>query len=128
MSVHSEFVGIVLAPREVFVPDTSGSVEIAVRIGCVWLTQAGDRRDVVLLPGQSFAVPRAADVVVTSRAGAELVVTPAKPAASGGHRREWMRLAAAFVHRSFSRVAHHGARRSLAARLQLGPPAGTRMD
>lgn len=128
MSLHSELRRVVLAPREVFVLDTPDPVEISARRGCVWLTQAGDSRDIVLQAGQAFTMSRPTEVVVTSRGTAELVVTRAKPYVPRGFWRERLRLAAALVGRAFARAARPGAGRRLASRLHLGPPAEARMD
>ncbi|WP_332675550.1 DUF2917 domain-containing protein [Aromatoleum sp.] len=129
MDTRSEFRYVVLAPRDVFVLDTPNPVEIVARSGCVWLTQAGDSRDVVLRPGQSFAMPRAVDVVITSRGAAELVVAHAKRRASDSFRQGTpMRLVAALVAKALSRAVVRGAGRRLAARLHLGPPAQPGMD
>lgn len=129
MGLHSELGRVVLAPRDVFVLDTPDPVEIAVRSGCVWLTQAGDSQDVVLLPGESLALRRAAEVVVTPRGPTELVVTRAGPAAAAiSWPPKAMRLAAALVGRVWTRAVRHGTARRLASRLHFGPPAQAGMD
>ncbi|MDT3672739.1 MAG: DUF2917 domain-containing protein [Aromatoleum sp.] len=129
MGLHSELGRVVLAPRDVFVLDTPDPVVIAVRSGCVWLTQGGDSQDVVLQPGQLLALRRAAEVVITPRGAAELVVTqPAPPAAGNPWRSKAMRLAAALVDKVVTRGVRHGAIRRLASRLHFGPPAQAGMD
>lgn len=129
MGLHSELGRVVLAPRDVFVLDTPDPVEIAVLSGCVWLTQAADTQDVVLLPGQSLALRRAAEVVITPRGAAEFVVTRGGPAATGNC---WppkaVRLAAALRDAVLPRAARHGAVRRIASRLHFGPTAQAGMD
>ena len=129
MALHSELGRVVLAPRGVFVLNTPEPVEIAVRSGSVWLTQRGDSQDVVLLPGQSLALRRAPEVVITSRGAAEFVVMHATPPAAGNH---WPpkpeRLVAALVYKMWARAVRHGAIRRLVSRLHFGPPAQAGMD
>jgi len=129
MDKHSEFGYVVLAPRDVFVLNTPDPVEIIARRGCVWLTQPGESRDVIVSPGHSFAMPRAMDVVITSRGAAELVVARAMRRASDRLRPGRLKcLAAALVEAFFSRVLPRAAGRTLASRLQLGPRARAGMD
>jgi len=129
MALHSELGRVVLAPRDVFVLHTPDPVEIAVRSGCVWLTQGGASQDVVLLSGQSLALRRAVEVVITPRGAAELVVMHPGPPAAGNH---WppkaMHLAAALVDKVLTRAVRRGAVRRLASRLHFGPPTQAGMD
>ena len=50
---------------------------VAVQRGIAWLTQDGDRRDVVLEAGGSFPLDRRGVAVVSALAAAELTVTAA---------------------------------------------------
>ena len=50
---------------------------VAVQRGIAWLTQDGDRRDVVLEAGGSFPLDRAGVAVVSAFAAVELTVTAA---------------------------------------------------
>lgn len=52
-------------------------VTVAVERGTAWLTQDGDRRDVVLEAGGSFRLDRDGIAVVSALAAAELTVTAA---------------------------------------------------
>ena len=54
----------------------SGAI-VAVERGTAWLTQDGDRRDVVLEGGGSFRLDREGAAVVAALAAAELTVTAA---------------------------------------------------
>jgi hypothetical protein len=52
-------------------------VTVAVERGTAWLTQDGDRRDVVLEAGGSFRLDREGVAVVSAHAAAEITVTAA---------------------------------------------------
>src|SRR5262245_65115401 len=52
-----------------------GGCVVAVEGGAAWLTQEGDRRDVVLETGGSFQLDRAGVAVISALAGTDLVVT-----------------------------------------------------
>lgn len=94
MGGNAEVRRVLLAPRDVLV--LNEAVEIVSRSGCVWLTEAGDRRDVVLPPGRSFATRGTGEVVITSRGAAELVLRQAKAGAAPARASGWLkRLAAA---------------------------------
>lgn len=78
MDAPAEILRVVLAPRDVFVLDDAADIRIVARSGCLWLTQAGDARDVVLNPGQSFTASHAFGVVISARREAEFVLVRAK--------------------------------------------------
>jgi hypothetical protein len=52
-------------------------VTVAVERGTAWLTQDGDRRDVLLEAGGSFRLDREGVAVVSAHAAAEITVTAA---------------------------------------------------
>jgi len=96
MDAPAEFLRVVLAPRDVYVLDDAADVGIVVCSGCVWLTQAGDARDIVLNPGQSFAASHAVGVVITARRDAAFVLMRAKAGVTRARPTGWLaRLAAA---------------------------------
>lgn len=51
------------------------------RRGSVWITQEGDRRDVVLAAGEAHLVERDTPLIVQALSGALLAVCPVSPAA-----------------------------------------------
>ncbi len=70
---------------------------VAVRQGTAWLTIDGERRDVVLEPGESFVISSDADVVISAIAGpVEIALTAVAPTAERGVAatlaRAWTRL------------------------------------
>ncbi|MCB1961333.1 MAG: DUF2917 domain-containing protein [Rhodocyclaceae bacterium] len=85
-------------------------LEIRAMSGCVWITQYGDARDVVLSPGQSVQLDLPTTTVLSTGKGAEvaLIRRAARPAA----RPLWRRLASLFDPRGSS-----GAGRALAGRI-----------
>jgi hypothetical protein len=60
----------------VCIRNASGAT-VAVERGTAWLTQDGDRRDVVLEAGGSFRLDRGGVAVISAYAAAELTVTAA---------------------------------------------------
>ncbi|WP_168735218.1 DUF2917 domain-containing protein [Pseudothauera rhizosphaerae] len=75
-----------LAPRAVYLLTGAAGTELLCRSGCVWITQYGDTRDIVLQPGRSFVLDLPTAVVMTAHRGAELIQRPA-PARP---RRGWL--------------------------------------
>lgn len=67
---------VFVAPRQVVLLHDACGARVSSRAGCVWLTQSGDTRDVVLQPGESFRLDRAGTAVITSARGAEVSITP----------------------------------------------------
>jgi hypothetical protein len=58
MSKTLSLVPVALQPgRSLDIRDGKGTV-IAARSGTVWITQAGDKRDIFLMPGETFTVDR----------------------------------------------------------------------
>ncbi len=49
--------------------------------GSIWITQDGDRRDIVLGPGEAFAFDRDADALLSAFADSRYVVLDAIPVA-----------------------------------------------
>jgi hypothetical protein len=102
MDAYTEMTPIALPPGETMVLDNATGIEVICRAGSLWITQYGDSRDIVLGPGQSFALGRPAGVVMTASKGADFVLRsqpqrPA-PAARGG----WLRRVAEFFDPSWS--------------------------
>lgn len=64
------------APR--LISDAAGT-EVICLSGCVWITQYGDERDIVLKAGQSFVLELPTAVVMGSRHGAVLTLRSASP-------------------------------------------------
>lgn len=67
---------VLIAPRQVVALHNACGTRISSRGGCVWLTQSGDARDVVLRPGESFRLDRAGTAVMTSARGADVTIAP----------------------------------------------------
>jgi hypothetical protein len=105
MDARTEISRLVLAPHETMVLDQAFGVEVIARKGCVWLTQYGDSRDIVLNPGQSFTLSHALGVVMTTARGAELILRPTQLPATTASLTDWVRrLAGWFDPRAGSRA------------------------
>lgn len=74
MNVRAEITRLSLGANETMVLDQAVGVEVIGYKGCVWLTQYGDSRDVVLGPGQSFTLANSSDVIINSARGAEFIL------------------------------------------------------
>lgn len=97
-----------LAPRATQMLTDAAGTELICRRGCVWITQYGDNRDIVLQAGQSFVLELPTAVVMSTCHGAELSLRAALPAA----RRGWLaRLAAWLDPRNGSAVSRELAER-----------------
>lgn len=113
MDVRTEITRLSLGASGTMVLDRALGVEVIGHKGCVWLTQYGDSRDVVLGPGQSFALADASDVVITSARGAEFILR-SSPCAAPAPRGWLQRFAGWFDARARSRAcAAQGGRVSL---------------
>lgn len=79
MSKTLTLVPLALHPsRSLDIRDGKGTV-IAARSGNVWITQAGDRRDIFLQRGQSFTVDRNGLTLVAAMGGpASITILPAQ--------------------------------------------------
>ena len=76
--------------------DAAGTTAIVDR-GAVWITMAGDRRDIVLGAGQSFKVERNGRTLVHAERPSALRIAPSpQPDAAGSLARGWERLHGAF--------------------------------
>ncbi len=119
MDTHYGITTRQLAPRATQMLTDAAGTELICRRGCVWITQYGDDRDIVLQAGQSFVLDLPTAVVMSSCHGAELTLRAALPAP----RRGWLaRLAGWLDPRSGSAVT-----RELAERLgRLPLPSGDR--
>lgn len=105
MNMPTQITRLALGPRETMVLDHAQGVEVIARQGCVWLTQHGDSRDIVLDQGQSFTLESAAGVVMTTSRGAELILRAAQPGSAAISRAGWLRRLAGWLDpRAGSRV------------------------
>ena len=72
-----------LARRDAVSLDGADGMELRVHHGCVWLTQDGDTRDIVIGPGQAFRLDRDGRAVIEVLRDAEIslrtLARPAKP-------------------------------------------------
>jgi len=91
MDARTEISRVVLAPHETMVLDQAFGVEVIARKGCIWLTQYGDSRDIVLSPGQSFTLSHALGVVMTTARGAEFILRPTLRTAATTPQAGWVR-------------------------------------
>lgn len=115
MDTHYGITTRQLAPRATQMLTDAAGTELICRHGCVWITQYGDDRDIVLQAGQSYVLDLPTAVVMSSCHGAELTLRAALPAP----RRGWLaRLAGWLDPRSGSAVT-----RELAERLGRLPGA-----
>lgn len=78
---------LIINHREPVVLENAAGAQIDVLQGQLWLTQAGDGRDIVLRPSQHFDVTLPASIVMTGMGPAEVRVSwptpaPVKPAFS----------------------------------------------
>lgn len=60
----------------------AAGVEVICREGCIWLTQYGDSRDIVLNAGQTFMLSLSSVVLMSSTRGASIAVRRVAPASS----------------------------------------------
>jgi hypothetical protein len=65
---------IPLAARSVYRIENSKGTEVFCLEGAVWITQEGDPRDIILSPGQSFALDRRGVAVVYALKEAAITV------------------------------------------------------
>lgn len=101
-----------LAPGEIRVFDDMSGVEVRCLTGCVWMTQYGDDRDVVLEAGRMFEAGLSSVIVMSSTSGARIAVR-AGATANSSARGVLSRLAHFFSPRAGSAVM-----RQLEGRLQ----------
>lgn len=83
-----------LSARQTVMIKHSAGLEVRAQSGCVWITQYGDARDIMLQPGQSVALDLPTATLMSASNGAEvLLVRRATPRAA---RPFWRRLASLF--------------------------------
>lgn len=106
---------LTLEPRESMVLEHRTGVLVTCHTGCVWLTQYGDSRDVVLDAGQSHELVPASSTVLSSWRGAQISLAPA-PQTAGlrPHTSLFQRLAAFAAPR-----AGHGVSEALHGRVRV---------
>ncbi|HRP95139.1 MAG TPA: DUF2917 domain-containing protein [Rhodocyclaceae bacterium] len=97
---------LTLEPRESMVLEHRSGVLVTCHAGCVWLTQYGDSRDLVLNAGQSHELVPASSTVLSSWRGAEVSIAHA-PQVAGlrPHTSLFQRLAAFAAPRAGRRVS-----------------------
>jgi hypothetical protein len=97
---------LTLQPRESMVLEHATGVLVTCLTGCVWLTQYGDSRDVVLDAGQSHELVPASSTVLSSWRGAEVALARA-PQTAGlrPHTSVFQRLAALAAPRAGRRLS-----------------------
>jgi hypothetical protein len=79
---------VYLKPRELLPVENGVGIEVKALRGNLWITQAGDAKDKVLGPGESFVIDRAGLTLVTALLGpAVLVLQPGRIAAGRELRR-----------------------------------------
>ena len=79
---------VYLKPRELLPVENGVGIEVKALRGNLWITQAGDAKDKVLGPGESFVIDRAGLTLVTALLGpAVLVVQPGRIVAGREFRR-----------------------------------------
>lgn len=106
-----------LAPGEIRVVGEMAGVEVRCIEGCVWMTQYGDDRDVVLEAGRVFEPGLSSVIVMSSANGARIAVhraAAAEPSAQG---------VLSWLMRLFSPRAGSAVMRQLEGRLQSATAA-----
>jgi hypothetical protein len=99
MDRHTEFTRVTLSARESMVLDHTKGAEVTVRQGCIWLTQHGDGRDIVLKTGQSFTLSFDSGALMTGIGNAEVIIHKSFAAADRrGHASGWLERIASLLH------------------------------
>src|SRR5581483_9999910 len=78
MLANLELEPIALAARNVHRIEQAAGLEVSCVRGAIWITQARDPRDVVLMPGQSAVLDRPGLAVVYAFQDAVITVGPAR--------------------------------------------------
>jgi hypothetical protein len=95
MTEKFAFETLTVKAGESLVLEDAAGLDIACRSGCVWITQLGDSRDIVLKPGQSVLLRLPTTTLMTADSDAELLLTRTRPAIASP--RPWLhRLAGLF--------------------------------
>lgn len=80
---------LILGAHELMILDDAREHVIACDSGELWITQEGDRRDVILPAGRSWRIDRAGPVVLSAFVPSRAILTQARPArAAAVPRRE----------------------------------------
>lgn len=99
MDIRSEFTRVTLSSRDSMVLDHTKGAEVTVRKGCIWLTQHGDSRDIVLKTGQSFTLSFDNGALMTGIGNAEVIIhKPLAAAHRPGHPSGWLERMASLLH------------------------------
>ncbi len=91
MKIVRDIEPIRVPARTVHCIDGAKGVQVTALSGLVWLTQANDRRDLILTRGQSFILDRKGLALVYALRDAAILVSPAGhvSAADFAPSREW---------------------------------------
>lgn len=85
MNIRLRHAPICLPKGQAALMDDARGARVHCRGGSVWVTQEGDRRDIVLEPGDSILIERDGMAVVSALRDASIEVQPVR-ADSGVHR------------------------------------------
>lgn len=106
MDVRTEFTRVSLAHDESMQITDAVGAEVLVCRGCVWLTQYGDSRDIILRTGQSYVLECPLGVVTSAGRGEAQIILRGAPGAARPARSWLGRL------RARAGAAWHAARRA----------------
>lgn len=106
-----------LAPGEIRVFGEMSGVEVRCLTGCVWMTQYGDDRDVVLEAGRVFEPGLSSVIVMSSTSGARIALHGASTVSQSA------RGVTSWLARFFSPRAGSAVMRQLEGRLQAATDA-----
>jgi hypothetical protein len=99
MNIRLRIAPICLPKGQAALLDEARGAWVHCRSGSVWVTQEGDRRDVVLEPGESILIERDGTAVVSAVRDASVDVQPAPaPAHVERLRSGWRRIVSDALH------------------------------
>lgn len=82
---------ICLPQRESLVLNNAEGTTISVDSGCLWVTMERDPRDIVLLPGMSFAIDRSGRTVIAAEDDSRFrLLSDAATATPASRAAEWL--------------------------------------
>jgi hypothetical protein len=86
MNIRLRTAPICLPQGQAALLDDARGARVHCRAGSVWVTQEGDRRDIVLEPGESTVIERDGMAVVSALRDASIDVQPVRADADAGAR------------------------------------------